>query len=575
MFGWLTNILPTGKEKKSVFEKDSLSAWLEVQNPLRGLTVTKTVQIFDYARLGSYAELQWLYREIENADPILLTVSERRASSLLSRDWDIKIVDASKVRGYDETLADEQQGFLKVAYANAERGNLTEAIEHLSSAFFRGYAHVRPLYSAGMDGLDGFDILDNWNFCRDHQTGAWYWNPSAQSCPSLSSVTEIPQGELVSVVRTKHIDYPAMEIYIRRALGDKKYGIFLERYGIPPVIIIMPQDGDKTRETEYRTAAENVAKGGSGALPFGSEVNYATEARGADPFNAFLARQEKLIVLMATGGTLGSLASPTGIGGGASDIQDKAFGDIILRDCSIVASSMNRICTDALLNLAFPGRPHLARFEFSDRKPTAAQVFEDAGKAKVAGYTVAQTDLEERTGYTLEKDAALIAPSSQISEPGVLEAVPAEATTVSETALNGAQIQSIVELLSQAAAKSIPKESIMPILKASFPAVAEQVLQSIVAPLSGFVAAGDSAPVLNKTDQILNKEETSADKTPLQNDGSPLQNASKGEEGKTMPTKDAPPVEAILEGLAVETEKQLYGVFLDAAIEAAQKGKQP
>lgn len=404
MFGWFNKTAE--KKKGELFEKDSTASWLELQNPLKGLTVTKTVQIFDYARAGSYADLQWLYREIENADPILLTVAERRASSLLSRDWDVKSIESEKIRGYDEKLAEDQKAFLKLAFAQAERGNLTETLEHLSTAFFRGYAHARPLFGEGMQTLDGFDILDNWNFCRDTQTGSWYWNPSAQSTPNVSEVKEIPNGELVSVVRTRHIDYPAMEIYIRRALGDRKYGIFLERYGIPPVIIIMPQDGDKSRETEYRDAANSVALGGSGALPFGSQVNYATEARGADPFNAFLARQEKLIVLMATGGTLGSLATPTGIGGGASEVQDKAFMDIIMRDCNILASSLNRTCTDQLLNAAFPGRPHLAYFDFADRKPTASQVFEDAGKAKTAGYIVALADLEERTGYTLERDTS-------------------------------------------------------------------------------------------------------------------------------------------------------------------------
>lgn len=565
MFGWFNK---TAEKKKSeLYEKDSIASWLELQNPLRGLTVTKTVQIFDFARAGSYADLQWLYREIENADPILLTVSERRASSLLSRDWDVKAYEASKVRGYDEALADDQRGFLKLAFAQSERGNLTDTLEHLSTAFFRGFAHARPLYSENMQGIDGFDVLDNWNFCRDHQTGTWYWNPSAQSTPDIKDVTEIPAGELASVIRTKHVDYPAMEIYIRRALGDRKYGIFLERYGIPPVIIIMPQDGDKARETEYRAAAELVAKGGSGALPYGSQVNYATEARGADPFNAFLARQEKLIVLMATGGTLGSLASPTGIGGGASDVQDKAFMDIIMRDCSILASSLNRTCTRALLNAAFPGKPHLAYFDFADRKPTASQVFEDAGKAKTAGYTVAQSDLEERTGYTLERDAAAPVPSPVPgTQTEAAVAAPAEASSVAETALNGAQISSIVDLLSQAAAKSIPTASLIPILKASFPTVAESTLQAIVNPLTGFVPASDTPPVLNKTDPVLNKEgdETAA----TQPTG-----ASKADEPTKTAAKDAPPVEEALEAISAKQEELIYGNLLDAALEATKKGK--
>lgn len=576
MFGWFNKTAE--KKEGELYEKDSVASWLELQNPLKGLTVNKTVQIFDYARAGSYADLQWLYREIENADPILLTVSERRASSLLSRDWDVKAYESSKVRGFDEKLAEDQKAFLKLAYAQSERGNLTEAMEHLSTAFFRGYAHARPLFSADMQGIDGFDILDNWNFCRDMQTGTWYWNPSAQSTPDMKQVKEIPAGELVSVVRTKHVDYPAMEIYIRRALGDRKYGIFLERYGIPPVIIIMPQDGDKTREAEYRAAAELVAKGGSGALPYGSDVNYATEARGADPFNAFLARQEKLIVLMATGGTLGSLASPTGIGGGASDVQDKAFMDIIMRDCSILASSLNRTCTRSLLDAAFPGKPHLAYFDFADRKPTASQVFEDAGKAKTAGYIVSLADLEERTGYSLERDTSASGMAIQSETLTALEPVkdvpPVEASTVSETALNGAQIQSIVELLSQAAAKSIPTASLIPILKASFPMVSDSTLQAIVNPLKGFTPAGTEATVLNKDSHILNKAEPTTDTTRLQNDETVLQNASKGDKATKTPSETPPPVEAILEGITEVTQKGMYEALLDAAIKGATKGKE-
>jgi hypothetical protein len=90
---------------------------------------------------------------------------------------------------------------------------------------------------------------------------------------------------------------------------------------------------------------------------------------------------------------------------------------------------LNRTCTRSLLDAAFPGKPHLAYFDFADRKPTASQVFEDAGKAKIAGYTVAQSDLEERTGYTLERDPAAtggIPPVLNKTEPILNKA---EATT--------------------------------------------------------------------------------------------------------------------------------------------------
>jgi len=396
-----------GKSREPVlYEKSETSAWMEVNNPLRGLTVTQTQNIFDTARMGLYADLQLLYAAIEEADPILLTCLERRSTTLLSMDWTIRETTAERMRVYDKNLAAEQAKFLNYAFADAERGNLAAMLEHLALAFFRGFSHARPLYGAGMKTLEGFELFDNWNFCRDIVSGAWWWNPDATTAANESNCVEVPPGELVSVVRTRHVNYPAMEIYIRRALGDKKYGIFIERYGVPPVIIIMPPDVPKDRELEYLGAASKTALGGTGALPSGSDVKYATDARGTDPFTAFLKRQQELVVLMSTGGLFTTLEGATGIGQGASPEHAKAFRSIILRDARAVVEPINRVATAALLNAQFPGRPHLAYFDLTEPAPTTNELLDSAAKAKAAGYRVEKSWLEEQTGYTLVEDAA-------------------------------------------------------------------------------------------------------------------------------------------------------------------------
>jgi hypothetical protein len=162
--------------------------------------------------------------------------------------------------------------------------------------------------------------------------------------------------------------------------------------------------------------------------------------------------------------------------------------------------------------------------------------------------------------------------SPAVATPAV--AAPAEASSVAETALNGAQISSIVDLPSQAAAKSIPTASLIPILKASFPMVAESTLQAIVNPLTGFTPAGTETPVLNKTEPILNKAEPTTDTTTLQNDETALQNASKGIQAPKTGSETPPPVEAILEGITEVTQKGMYEALLDAAIKGATKGKE-
>ena len=79
---------------------------------------------------------------------------------------------------------------------------------------------------------------------------------------------------------------------------------------------------------------------------------------------------------------------------------------IVRRDAGIIATALNRTVTDALLDRAFPGRPHLAAFDFeTEPAPGPAEVFDLAAKAVQAGYRVTQAELQERTGYALEAAA--------------------------------------------------------------------------------------------------------------------------------------------------------------------------
>lgn len=378
------------------------AACLETYNPLRGLSVQHAQQIFDAARRGNDVRLQWIYHNIEQIDPTLMICAERRAGALVDLDWTIRPKQAQRSRGFDETLAREQVAFLEGFFGAAAERGLWQAVEHLASAFFRGHAHVAPRWSVDGLTLTGFDCLDAWNVCRDSATGVWHWNPTASDTADFGSLEVIPPSEVIHLLRSRHVDYPAMAIYLRSALGESAWGRFLERYGVPPVIITMPPDIDPARVSDYCAAAEKVADGASGALPNGSGVNYATEARGTNPFKEFVQHQQELTVLMATGGLLTSLTGATGIGQGATGAHEETWRMIVRRDAGIIAEQLNRTLTDTLLNRAFPGRPHLATFDFeTEPPPSAAEIFDLAAKAVQAGYKINQHDLEEKTGYRL------------------------------------------------------------------------------------------------------------------------------------------------------------------------------
>lgn len=398
-----------GHKQPQRFEKSESALWYETINPLRGLTADKAAQIYDRARLGVYSDLQWLYQEIEGADPTLFTCTENREAAIELAEWRVVLSNPERIKGFEENLAKEQQDFLSQAYGAC--GDEMESLTaHLERGFFRGYAHARPVYSADGNDVTGFELYDQWNFARDPSTGEWWWNPDAVSWANENFIP-IPEGELITLCRSRHIDYPSLAVFIRAALGDKKWGVFMDRFGIPPVTIVMPEFADKTEEAAYMSAAQKLAAAGSGALPFGSTVNYATDARGTNPFTEFLRHQQELTVLMATGGLLTTLTAPDS-GTLAGSAHTDTWMRVVGRDLRSVGRAVNRTVTSTLLSHRFPGQPHLAGIEFSTtRKPSSGEVLEDATKAKTAGYLIDQADLEEKTGYKLKIDTSTSAPT--------------------------------------------------------------------------------------------------------------------------------------------------------------------
>jgi len=212
---------------KSIFEKakrGSSGAWLESINPIARLSITEAKSIYDAARRYGSSRLQKIYDEIELTDPVLMTCVERRQAALAGLGW--KVTVRAKA---DETLANEQQDAVQKFFEGVD--NMTAALEHLDLAFFRGFSHMQPIWDGNSVGH--INLLDSWNFLTG-ENGEWLWNPDCETDPSACDAIT-PEARLVSLVRRRAIDYPALSIYIRKALGENDWGRFIERYGIPPV----------------------------------------------------------------------------------------------------------------------------------------------------------------------------------------------------------------------------------------------------------------------------------------------------------------------------------------------------
>ena len=370
------------------------SAWIERVNPLHGLSIQRAQWIFDAGREHGSPTLQKIYDEIERTDPVLLTCVERRTSAVSGMGWEFKAE-----QGADETLANEQRDAIRGFVNGIE--DFAEAIEHLELSFFRGYSHVQPIWDG--NAVRRIALLDSWNMLRDAD-GGWWWDPE---CLGDIGQAESTEGcRLVTVARRRAIDWPCLTIFIRKTLGEREWGRFVERYGIPPVDVVMPPNATNEQRGDFVQASDDARDGRSTVWPNGTTTSRAEGARGQDPFTPFVEHQEKLVVLLCTGGTLTSLAQAN-TGSLAGGAQMDVWREIVRKDAAIISSAVNRQLVRPFLEAAFPGRPVVASFELGgETEPTPAEVFEMGAKARSAGFTIAQDELEEATGYTLEKDAS-------------------------------------------------------------------------------------------------------------------------------------------------------------------------
>lgn len=368
--------------------RTSAQAWIERTNPLTRLSLRAAQSIYDTARGGGYARLQYIYAEIEKTDPTLFTCVDRRLSALSALGWRV-------VANVEGAAAEAQKKRLEKILDGAV--GLSAAIEHMGLAFFRGYSFCEPYMR---DGRLAFNCPPSWEFNRSRD-GTWWHNPLVlEGDAGGEGQTAFDPEAVIHIKRVRAVDYPALALYLRHEVAEDEWGRFLERYGIPPVILEMPpltQPGDADR---FAQAAQQVYEALCGAVPNGTKVNTLAEARGADPFSAFIEHQEKTMVRLCTGGTLGSIAEATGIGSGASDAQGDVWREIVSRDAVLIGEEFTRWFG----RYVFP-EGMLVRFELgTEKRATPDEVFDTAAKARQAGYRFTKEYLETETGAELEAE---------------------------------------------------------------------------------------------------------------------------------------------------------------------------
>lgn len=380
-----------------------LNRWRDQFNPLRGITLARAIVLLETYRRGSFADLMWTYSYAEEADEDLFALVERRTSSIEELDWNIKVTPEKKRRAnFDEKLAEEQAAALREAYDRID--NLYDAIGHLAMASFRGFAHLekQSLRPESTGDVDHLEIVDQWNMVRDGYRGPWKYNPDARQADYKGLAGDpLPMDRFIYREVNRHINRIGLIKLLRTALGMKDWVAFIEIYGIPSGIVIMPASIPPGKEAEYEEAARRIAEGGNGAMPAGSDYKPNDQPRGVNPFSPYLEYLTQKLVLVGTGGLL-TMLTQSGSGTLAGSAHTETFQTIAKAEARKINGCFNRGFDAELLNENFAGKPHLAYFELAAQEETdTGQIVDEVLKLSQAGYQADATEVSEKTGYTL------------------------------------------------------------------------------------------------------------------------------------------------------------------------------
>lgn len=209
----------------------------KIWNPLRMLTKPQIERMIDNYRHGDDVRLQLVFSQIETMSSIYQVCISKRTAGVINRKWDIlPIVDSPEAKAQ---AAKVKEMFLKADARNED--GLTEALKWLVLAAFRGRSGVKPFIE---DGELILKKLNNWNLLQ--YNGNLYWNPSSEEVgwfydnekPPL--VIPLPKDEVCCISNSMPIDIPGLMLYLRQLVGEEQWSRFVEKQGIPQVVINTP-----------------------------------------------------------------------------------------------------------------------------------------------------------------------------------------------------------------------------------------------------------------------------------------------------------------------------------------------
>lgn len=309
--------------------------------------------------------------------------------------------------------------------------------------------------------------------------------------------------------------------YGEAALGDafwawwmKKSGLmfwasYLERFGQPFALGQYPSGTEKEKKDDFLEALESIQSDFAMTMPEGFKVELVEGLRAgaAESYEAF----QNYLDRMIQKALLGTAIADGGEKFGSRSANDVLLGisdDVVEAVCEFAAKTMNQTIVAWLADWNFgTSTPPQLVIQYRSKQISPEQATAISSLA-TAGVPIPLAAVCEAAGWAVPQDGDLVIQGQRVQpfttglpseDPnpgatgGVMPVLGSTEGVVADTALNGAQIQSLVSILTSAAQQQIPLASVLPVLLAAYPSIPEATLKRIADSLKGFSPAAPAA----------------------------------------------------------------------------------
>lgn len=434
-----------------------------------------------------------IYSEVLRDDQVISCFGQRRLA-VLSKDWNVEAGGKSRA---DKSAA----AYLKEQLENVRWDNSTGMMLY---GIHYGFAVAEGMYAR--DGstiaLDDIKVRDRRRFGFD-STGRLRMRTQAN-----------PKGELMP-------DRKFWAFSTGADHDDNPYGVglahwlywptFFKRNGLKYWLLFLEKFGQPTAKGEYGPSAKReeinrllqalaaISTDTGIAVPEGMKIELLEAARsGTADYVALYDRMDAAIAKVILGQTASTQGTPGKLGN--DELQGDVRTDLIAADADLICESFNRGLGRWLTEWNFPNAvpPRVYRNVQPD-EDSAKRAQRDKNIFDM-GFKPTLQYVQENYGDGWEEqprlDNALPAADKPADTPLPTAAAPG-VESVQQTALNGAQIKSLSDVIAQVQSGELDRNRAKALIEAGFPAIMPEQIERL---LGGNVSFAEFAEMLAPAD---------------------------------------------------------------------------